>query len=166
MYLVRTTGNFSNRSHRGVHRIGSPDAQLAKIICQFLCRVHSKTISCGSQYLAASKYQRCRLSNRRRRGRGLRLGAPDQEPQHEHNFSEEGGLRIAIGIETTINITMSKACRRLTPLSRSYKASATKIKPACPMSSPAMPRRKSVSDAAMLLAVAVAFPWTISLLGI
>jgi len=34
-----------------------------------------------------------------------------------------------------------------------------------PMSWAAMPRRKSVSEAAMLLAVAVAFPWTISLLG-
>jgi hypothetical protein len=71
----------------------------------------------------------------------------------------------AIGMETTINVTMSEACRRLTLLSRSYKARATKIKPAWPMSSAAMPRRKSVSEAAMLLAVAAAFPCTISLPG-
>src|ERR1700730_3582720 len=56
-------------------------------------------------------------------------------------------FRHAIGIETTINVTISEACRRLTPLSRSYKARATKIKPAWPMSSPAMPRRKSLSEA-------------------
>src|SRR5258708_26161689 len=74
-------------------------------------------------------------------------------------------FRNAIGTETTINSTMSEACRRLTPLSRSYKARATKIKPADPMSWAAMPRRKSVSEAAMLLAVAAAFPWTMSLLG-
>jgi hypothetical protein len=70
-----------------------------------------------------------------------------------------------MGIETTINVTMSEACRRLTPLNRSYKARATKIKPAWPTSSAATPRRKSVSEAVMLLAVAAVFPVTISLLG-
>src|SRR5258708_37860210 len=78
---------------------------------------------------------------------------------------EFSSFRNAMGMETTINSTMSEACRRLTTLSRSYKARATKIKPAMPMSWAAMPRRKSVSEAAMLLAVAAAFPWTISLLG-
>ncbi len=78
---------------------------------------------------------------------------------------EFSSFRNAIGIETTINVTMSEACRRLTPLSRSYKARATKIKPAWPMSSPAMPSRKSVSLPAMLLAVAAAFPCTISFPG-
>ena len=74
-------------------------------------------------------------------------------------------FRNAIGIETTTNVTMSEASRRLTPLSRSYKAKATKINPAWLMSWAAMPRRKSCSEAEMLLAVAVAFPCTISLLG-
>src|SRR6266852_2580511 len=78
---------------------------------------------------------------------------------------EFSSFRNAMGMETTINVTMSEACRRLTPLSRSYKARATKIKQADPMSWAAMPRRKSASEAAMLLAVAAAFPWTMSLLG-
>src|SRR6266478_10234270 len=67
---------------------------------------------------------------------------------------EFSSFRNAIGIWTTTNVTMSEAYRWLTPLSRRYKARATKIKPAWPMSWPAM-----------LLAVAAAFPWTISLLG-
>ena len=67
---------------------------------------------------------------------------------------EFSSFRNAIGIPRTTNVTMSEAYRRLTPLSRWYKARATKIKPAWEM-----------SCAAMLLAVAVAFPWTISLLG-
>ena len=36
---------------------------------------------------------------------------------------EFSSFRNAIGTETTINVTMSEACRRLTPLSRSYRAS-------------------------------------------
>src|ERR1700737_1709968 len=44
MDAIGTTGNFSNRSHRSMQHycIGSPDAQLAKVISQFLYRVHSK----------------------------------------------------------------------------------------------------------------------------
>src|SRR5882762_1611166 len=44
MYVIGTTGNFSNRSHRSMrhYSIGSPDAQLAKVIRQFLDRVHSE----------------------------------------------------------------------------------------------------------------------------
>ncbi len=44
MYVIGTTGNFSNRSYRSMQHycIGSPDAQLAKVIRQFLYRVHSK----------------------------------------------------------------------------------------------------------------------------
>src|ERR1700677_4551709 len=40
---VRATGNFSNRSHRSVQHdsIASPDAQVAKVIRQFLYRMHS-----------------------------------------------------------------------------------------------------------------------------
>src|SRR5713101_6466074 len=91
-----------------------------------------------------------------------RKSAPRTRTRAAMEFSS---FRNAIGTETTINSTMSEACRRLTPLSRSYKARATKIKPADPMSWAAMPRRKSVSEAAMLLAVAAAFPWTMSLLG-
>src|SRR5260370_11719463 len=71
----------------------------------------------------------------------------------------------AIGIDTTINPNMSEACRWLTPLSRSYRARATHIKRIWEMRLHAMPARKSVSEAAMLLAVAVAFPSTINLLG-
>jgi len=71
----------------------------------------------------------------------------------------------AIGMETTINVNMSEACRRLTPLSKSYKARATHIKRIWEMRLQAMPRRKSASEAAILAAVAVAFPCTISLLG-
>jgi len=74
-------------------------------------------------------------------------------------------FRNAIGTETTTHVTMSEACRWLTPLSRSYKASATKIKRMWEMSLLAMPRRKSVSEASMLWAVAVAFSSAISLLG-
>jgi hypothetical protein len=38
MYVIGTTGNFSNRSHRSMQRycIGSPGAQLARVIRQFL----------------------------------------------------------------------------------------------------------------------------------
>src|ERR1700730_10556707 len=44
MDAIGTTGNFSSRSHRSMQHycIGSPDAQLAKVICQFLDRVHRK----------------------------------------------------------------------------------------------------------------------------
>src|SRR6266849_4497684 len=91
-----------------------------------------------------------------------RKSAPRTRMRAAMEFSS---FRNPIGIPRTTNVTMSEACRRLTPLSRSYKARATKIKPAWPMSWPAMPRRKSVSEAAMLLAVAAAFPWTISLPG-
>src|ERR1700730_6399252 len=78
---------------------------------------------------------------------------------------EFNSFRNDIGIETTINVTMSEACRRLTPLRRSYKAKATKIKQAWPVSCAAIPSRKSVSEAARLLAVADAFPCRIRLLG-
>src|SRR5882757_3492002 len=71
----------------------------------------------------------------------------------------------AIGIDTTINPNISEACRWLTPLSRSYRARATHIKRIWEMRLHAMPARKSVSEAAMLLAVAVAFLYTINLLG-
>src|ERR1700720_223750 len=91
-----------------------------------------------------------------------RKSAPRTRTRAAMEFSS---FRNAIGIATTTNVTMSEAWRRLTPLSRSYKASATKIKPAWLMSWAAMPRRNSVSEAAMLLAVAVAFPYTITLLG-
>ncbi len=58
-------------------------------------------------------------------------------PLHQKRAAMEfSSFRNAIGTETTINITMSEACRRLTPLSRSYKAKATKIKLAWPMSWP------------------------------
>src|SRR5882672_1331366 len=91
-----------------------------------------------------------------------RKSAPRTRTRAAMEFSS---LRNAIGIWTTTKVTMSEACHRLTPLSRRYKARATKIKPAWQMSWAAMPRRKSVSEAAMLLAVAAAFAWTISLLG-
>ena len=68
---------------------------------------------------------------------------------------EFSSFKNPIGIPTTTSVTMSEASRRLTPLSRWYKARATKIKPAWPTSCAAMPRRKSVSKAAMLLAVSV-----------
>jgi hypothetical protein len=44
MDVIGTTGNFSNRSHRNMQHycIGSPDAELAKVIRQFLYRVQSK----------------------------------------------------------------------------------------------------------------------------
>jgi len=63
-------------------------------------------------------------------------------------------------VEASVNITQSEAGHRLTPWRRWYKARATKIQPAWQMSWPVMPRRKSVSEAAMLLAVTAAFPWT------
>src|SRR6266849_9931051 len=91
-----------------------------------------------------------------------RKSAPRTRTRAAMEFSS---FRKAIGMETTISVTMSEAYRRLTPLSRSYKARATKIKPAWLMSWATMPRRKSVSEAAMLLAVAEAFPCTMSLLG-
>jgi hypothetical protein len=91
-----------------------------------------------------------------------RKSAPRTRTRAATEFSS---FRNAIGIETTIKITISEECRRSTPLSRSYRARATKMKPAWPTSSPATPRRKSVSEAVMLLAVAAAFPWTISLPG-
>src|SRR6266481_2801944 len=91
-----------------------------------------------------------------------RKSAPRTRTRAAMEFSS---FRNAIGTWTTTKVTMSEASHRLTPLSRWYKARATKIKPAWPMSWAAMPRRKSVSWAAMLLAVAAAFAWTISLLG-
>src|SRR5882672_5289411 len=91
-----------------------------------------------------------------------RKSAPRTRKRAAMEFSS---FRNAIGIWTTTKVTMSEAYRRLTPLSRRYKARATKIKPAWLMSWAAMPRRKRVSEAARLLAVAAAFAWTISLLG-
>src|ERR1700687_688687 len=91
-----------------------------------------------------------------------RKSAPRTRARAAMEFSS---LRNAMGIATTTNVNMSEACRRLIPLSSWYKARATKIKPAWLMSWAAMPRRKSVSEAAMLLAVAAAFSLTISLAG-
>src|SRR6266481_3158493 len=91
-----------------------------------------------------------------------RKSAPRTRTRAAMEFSS---FTNAIGIWTTTHVTISEACHRLTPLSRWYKARATKMKPAWPMSWPAMPRRKSVSEAAMLLAVAAAFPWTMILPG-
>src|SRR6266849_3763121 len=59
-----------------------------------------------------------------------RKSAPRTRTRVAMEFSS---FRKAMGMETTINVTMREACRRLTPLSRSYKARATKIKPAMPM---------------------------------
>ena len=74
-------------------------------------------------------------------------------------------FRKAIGIATRIKVNMHKAFRWLTTLSKSYNAKATKTNRASPMRCAAMPRRNSVSEAAMLRAVSRAFPSTISLLG-
>lgn len=56
MDLIGTTGNLSNRSHRGVQHgcIASPDAQLAKVVCQLLCRVHGELSPTDSQPLDSS----------------------------------------------------------------------------------------------------------------
>ncbi len=74
-------------------------------------------------------------------------------------------FRKAIGTETTISKTISPDCLWLTPLSRSYKATATKINPAMPTSCAATPKRNSLSCARILSIVAAAFPWTITLPG-
>ena len=57
---------------------------------------------------------------------------------------EFSSFRKDMGTETTINVTMSETRRWLPPLRRSYKAKATKIKPAWPMSWAAIPSRKGL----------------------
>src|SRR5215469_3084771 len=52
---------------------------------------------------------------------------------------------MLLGWKLQINITVSKACRWLMPLSKLYRATATKIKRVWQMRSTAMPRRKSHS---------------------
>jgi hypothetical protein len=51
MYLIGTTGNFSNRSHRSVQHycIAGPDAQRAKAVRQLVHRIHSKLSLIRSQ---------------------------------------------------------------------------------------------------------------------
>jgi hypothetical protein len=53
MYLIGTTGKFSNRSHRSVQHycIAGPDAQRARAARQLLYRVHGKLSLTGSQPL-------------------------------------------------------------------------------------------------------------------
>ncbi len=65
-----------------------------------------------------------------------------------------------MGIETSIRVSMSEACVLLTPESNRYRALTTKINPINPVSSATMQMRKTNSEAAILLAVAVASPDT------
>jgi hypothetical protein len=53
MYVIGTTGNFSNRAHGSMQHdgVGSPDAQLAKVSRQLLYRVHSKRRSIGCSFM-------------------------------------------------------------------------------------------------------------------
>src|ERR1039457_2080098 len=76
-------------------------------------------------------------------------------------------LREEIGVTIRLpRITISRARSWSTPLSSRYRARVRKIAMVPVSRSLTMPRRKSVSCVAMLLAVAVAFPVTKQVLGI
>src|SRR5258707_6565331 len=60
-------------------------------------------------------------------------------------------FRREMGMETSIRVTISEACDLFTPTSKRYKALTTKINPINPVISLTMPRRKTNSDAAILL---------------
>ena len=70
-----------------------------------------------------------------------------------------------MGTKTRPRITISDACVLFTAPSNRSRTQSRKTNSVAQISSETMPRRKSLSQARMLLAVAAALPDTISLLG-